>query len=187
MTVLILAEPRSGSTSLAKWFTLHKFGVLYEPFNPLSSIYIPELLDSRFFENTKNKKIVVKELFWPNNLIGQDNVDYKELLSKFDFAIFLHRGNYKDQELSFCYGNEFNSLQQSYVLPKNYRGRHLDRLVFKELKEQFKIFREENRSRTVVDISYEELYELGKIDVIEDMLDFSFRYEFPVGERLRRF
>ena len=90
MIIVILAEPRSGSSNLALWFrNLGDIELLYEPIsNP----------NMKWFKNTQSPKewkfdkeiVVIKETF-------NDVSDFSELIEIADKVIFLHITNYQEQ------------------------------------------------------------------------------------------
>lgn len=179
MTVLILAEPRSGSTHLAGYLRFCGFFTFYEPFNKHSQFFLPEMETCQGLDHHTGKKILVKELFW-GSAAGSDihKIDYQKFISRFDYTIFLHRGNFEEQVRSydFCSTNSLH-LQRPYSIPRDYKSSEENIQVFEQLKDEFKEFRANHTQGRYIDISYEELYQFNKIDLILEFL----RIEKPKG------
>ena len=89
MKVLILAEPRSGSTNLARWFRLNKeFTVLIEPYNANAFDYKKN--SSAYSWEYTTDHLLIKEIYTPD-------IDLKELIKFSDKIIILYRENKKEQ------------------------------------------------------------------------------------------
>ena len=97
MVITILAEPRSGSTNLAKWFSMHKdFTVLFEPFNPdMKTNKWYKFGESPTLWKYDTKYFLIKEIY------NKTNTQLGELISISDKIIILHREDIKTQTESW--------------------------------------------------------------------------------------
>jgi hypothetical protein len=148
MIITIIAEPRSGSTSLANWFSHKKngFTVLLEPITtPGIRWYKNGLPPKSWKYNTPH--LVIKEIYRPN-------MDFSELLEISDKIIILYRENVIEQRESWLMAIKTNNWDKEWIyneeLVKN------DGITFfDELKYGFK---KEYLNSEYFNISYEELY-----------------------------
>jgi hypothetical protein len=183
MKIFVLAEPRSGSTNLAKWFGTQKdFTVFIEPLNPVSIHYKHNKNVFNWGYETKN--ILIKEVFYPNS--GERENVIKSLIDYSDKTIILYREDKIKQFESWLsalktknWGNKWvmNDMGSPTAEEKNY---------FNKLINEFKIGYIDNP--LFFSISYEELYETN--DGIFRLLDFIgldgiTNEGFPLGERYR--
>jgi len=181
MVVTIIAEPRSGSTNLARWFNQNKnFTVFFEPFN----YSMRHTIHYKFGESPKlwkytTKHLLVKEIY--NKHHPQNN----ELLEISDKIIILHRESDEPQKESwinaFITGNWDKSWLHS--TPKEVSDDIVNELynIKRSLKEDFidpdKYFT----------ISYEELYYNNGFQRIVDYIDLPEiqNIDFPYGTKYR--
>ena len=181
MVVTVIAEPRSGSTNLAKWFARNKnFTVLFEPFN-----YSMRYSNShKFGESPKlwkytTKHLLVKEIY--NKYHPQNN----ELLEISDKIIILHRESDEPQRESwinaFITGNWDKSW--SHTAPKEISDGIVSELydIKNSLKKDF------IESNNYFSISYEELYYNGGFQRIVDYINLPEvqNIDFPYGAKYR--
>jgi hypothetical protein len=178
MVVTILAEPRSGSTNLAKWFTRNKnFTVLFEPFNRYTTSY-------KFGESPKLWKYITKH-FLVKEIYNKYHPQNKELLDISDKVIILHRESDESQKESwinaFITGNWDKSW--SHTTPKKLPDDIISGLydIKSSLKSDFidcgKYFT----------ISYEELYYNNGFQRIVDYINLPEvqNIDFPYGTKYR--
>jgi len=94
MVITIMAEPRSGSTSLGNWFYTQKhFTTLFEPITgKMMRWYQKGECPTKWKYYTKH--LCVKEIYQPG-------VDYSKLLSISDKIIILYRENSDEQLASY--------------------------------------------------------------------------------------
>ena len=183
MKILLLCEPRSGSTKLGNWFGLNNdFDVRYET----------ATWDSPHWSGTKPennilrdgyKHLVLKEVFYGRSGEIKTNwVDYMDYVEK---TVFLYREDEEDQIISwnhaivtgnFCGQYPANTVE---LVPDNVN-------FFKKIKKNFQDFREEHKNRAL-NISYEDLYYRNKIHILKEYLelDKELNYMFPIGVRYR--
>jgi len=179
MIIVILAEPRSGSSNLALWFrNLGDIELLYEPIsNP----------DMKWFKHgipisewKFNKEIVViKETFNETN-------DFKELISIADKIIFLHRENYNEQLESFVVAyttNNWDGIWEDKEIKKD----QIDKIepIFKKIKNNFLYFKE--KYPNTLSLTYEKLYYENQIEQVINYtgLDILKKYIFPIKNKYR--
>lgn len=168
MKILLLCEPRSGSTNLANWFYLHKkITVLFEPIsntkNPLKEF------------SFQTEHLLVKETF--NNYDRFDN-----LINDYDKLICLYREDFKNQFESWINAKKTDNWDGQYIFNSQYDLN--EETFFKNLKQSFK---EKFIDKKYFSISYEDLYyENGIEKIIEYLgLDFLKIENWPVGFKYR--
>lgn len=175
MKVLILSEPRSGSTNLANWFYFNKdFTTLFIPSDPKSNWYQKDTLPKDYIYKT------------PHLLIKEDYYHYKDY-SKFieisDKVVCLYRKNENEQIQSWINSKMTNVWHNEWVWKeKNYSIK--EDIFFKELKQSFKekcLDKEE-----YFKISYEELYYDNGFQKILNYLEIEQNNKpFPIGKKYR--
>jgi len=179
MKIIILSEPRSGSTNFSTWFSdKTKFTIFHEPFN----------VDSFDFQKNKplfeygyeTEHIVIREVYYLNKQ------SWEELIKFADKIIVLYREDYQKQLESFSnsiitnnwwfkeyvYENELNKIKQTDV---DY---------FNTIKKEFK---EKYLNKDFFKISYENLYYQNGIEKIKEYLDINelYDYKWPIGKKYR--
>lgn len=180
MKILILAEPRSGSTNLTNWFYFNKNFTVF--FNPTIK---PEFGDSNhsWYQNEihpKDYKYKTEHL-----LIKEDYYHYKKydtFISTSDKVICLYRENEKEQIESWINAKTTNNWDKQWVATKLKNDN--ETLFFKELKDSFKqIYLDKDFFK----ISYEELYYNNGFQKIVDYLELECvkNENFPIGEKYR--
>lgn len=174
MVILLLCEPRSGSTNLANWFYFHKeFTTLFIPSDPTSKWY-KSIPPTDYLYSTKH--LFIKEDYYPHK-------DYSEFINISDKVIYLYRENSTEQIDSWVnaklsnnwdgnwYSNEliYDSNQSAY---------------FTELKQSFK---ESYLDTDNFKISYEELYYNNGLQRILEYLNIDGleNKNFPYGSKYR--
>lgn len=170
MRILLLCEPRSGSTNFANWFLLQKdFTVLFLPTDPESKWYRVEF---PYKYNTKH--LLIKEDFYVKK-------NYDNLISIADKIILLHRENELEQIESWLQAKYTNNWHTQYVFKKEYDKN--EETFFKELKKAFK----ENYLNKYFTISYEELYFSNGLNKVIDYLNIKELQKdlWPVGTKYR--
>jgi LPS sulfotransferase NodH len=173
MVIIILAEPRSGSTNLANWFYLNKnFTTLFIPSDPQSKWYKSE--------SPKDYKYNTQHL-----LIKEDYYHYKnfnDVLDISDKIICLYRENTEEQIESWINAKTTNNWHNNWVL-KNIKN--IDETnFFIELKNSFK---KEYLDKNYFKISYEELYYSNGFQKIVNYLELECvqNTNFPIGRKYR--
>lgn len=178
MTITILAEPRSGSTNLANWFTLYKnFTVLSEPLNKNSRYYKKEEPIREWTYNTEH--FLIKEIYLPGS-------DLTELIDVSDKVILLYRENGIEQLESWLVAVETKNWLLEWVKHHvKVTDQQNKENYFKSLKDGF---RDEYLDNTnFFKISYEELYYKSGFQKVLDYLDLPDleNKNFPYGQRYR--
>lgn len=175
MKILLLCEPRSGSTNLANWFYLDKrFTVLFLPTDPNSKWHRKESPKEYFY---KTEHLLVKEDFYSGK-------DYSELVSMSEKIIFLFRENETDQIDSWCNSKNTGNWHNPWVYKRNTCPEE-EIVFFKQLKNDFKKVMESNQSG--ISISYEDLYQnfgINKIIYYLEINDLKINL-WPVGKKYR--
>ncbi len=147
MVVIILAEPRSGSTNLTNWFYFNKnFTTLFEPSNPESKWFQNNIEPKDYRYNTKH--LCIKETYYPN-------INWNFLLDISDKIIVLYRENTQEQLESFLNSVVTNNWSKSYVY------KNIDDTFTKEKTKFFNQLKSEFKQKYVDNskyfkISYEE-------------------------------
>lgn len=185
MVILLLCEPRSGSTNLANWFYYNKnFTTLFNPDIP------PEhtnSLDDKWYQNGvspkdyeyKTEHLLIKEDFYHYR-------DYSEFTDISDKVICLYRKNESEQIESWVNAKKTNNWSNRWVyLKDDFKLDETEVNFFKELK---KTFRERYlNDPTHFKISYEELYNENGFQKIVDYLNLNCvkNINFPIGSKYR--
>lgn len=178
MRILLLCEPRSGSTNLAKWFSLYpEFTVFQEPLNPLGTDYKKITPVSEWKYDTKH--LVVKEIYTPNKKL-------QELIEFSDKIILLYRENETEQLESWMVASETNQWSVEWMKDRvQISNENLKKDYFLSLKTGFK----ENylNKKEYFKISYEELYYQNGIERILEHLNIECleNSNFPYGKKYR--
>lgn len=177
MTILLIAEARSGSTNLAKWLkkSLPDFHFLNEPYNHRSSDFVGE---GGKIDYTKNN--IISEKYYFNEPLIKDMVD------KSDKVFCLYRENITEQLESYIMAHKTNNWQDEYVAHEIYENlKYFNKEVIKfvETKKQLKYFIEQNNIKT---FSYEDLYINNGIDDLKSFLEIQSDLPFPYGKKYRK-
>jgi hypothetical protein len=178
MIITILAEPRSGSTNLARWFGLQKdFTIFMEPLNPNMAAYgeYKKEISPKLWEY-KTPHLLVKEIFRPET-------DFFELIEISDKVIILYRENISEQTESWLNANKTNNWDKAWVFKENLI-KDEDAWYFNELKKGIK---ENYLDKNYFNISYEELYYNNGFQKILDYLNIDEleNKNFPHGQKYR--
>lgn len=174
MIILIIAEPRSGSTNFANWFFYNK---------KFTTLFIPSDTNSKWYQKEKNPKeykyntehLVIKEDFYPNK-------NYCNFLEIADKVILLHRENEKEQIESWIYSITTNNWDNQYKY-KPIENKEQEK-YFQNLK---KLFKDSFLNKNYFSISYEDLYYKNGINRVMDYIgiDELKDIKFPVGKKYR--
>ena len=178
MNILLLCEPRSGSTQLAVWFFSHKIDTKFETTSKMGPWYLPKGISS--LKYNPEEDLVVKELF------STDWDDISDYINFFDKIIFLHRENTEEQIISYDYGVRNNEWTKPYSIEEGYKTLDTSKEYIEKLKKEFTLFREKFSDETLT-VSYEDLYQRNKINKIISFLNMEDKLtlDFPVGQKLR--
>lgn len=174
MVILLLCEPRSGSTNLANWFYFHKeFTTLYLPSDPKSKWYksIPPI---DYLYSTKH--LFIKEDYYPHK-------DYSGFIGIADKLICLYRENSVEQIESWVNAKLSNNWDGNWSPTSSmYDSNQSD--YFIELKKSFK---ESYLDKDNFKISYEELYYNNGLQRILEYLNIDglVNVNFPYGSKYR--
>jgi hypothetical protein len=182
MIVTVIAEPRSGSTNLAVWFSyLENFTVLFEPTNPTiagNNKFI-DTLPTDWKYNTKH--MLVKEIYTQKNLIQP------ELLKISDKVIVLYREDKVSQFESWKHAIFTNKWDSKWVYKPNLPTEKTINMhnSFLELMDGFK--NEYIDNSDYFKITYEELYYNNGFQRIVDYIGLSEvqNIGFPYGTKYR--
>lgn len=179
MTILLIAEARSGSTNLAKWLkqSLPGYKLFNEPFNYRSSHYVGKNNKIDYNENI----IISEKYFYNEELIN-------EYLKNSDKVFCLTRENKVEQMESYIMALKTENWYSKYI-PKNIYD-NIENFGFRELERfhqsriDFKNFIDTNNLKT---FTYENLYFNNGIDELKTYLNIESDISFPYGERYRQF
>jgi hypothetical protein len=185
MIILLLCEPRSGSTNLTNWFYYNKnFTTLFNPDIP------PEYrnsLDNKWYKNGvspkdyeyKTEHLLIKEDFYHYK-------DYSEFTDISDKVICLYRKNESEQIESWVNAKKTNNWSNPWAYIKDeFKLDETEVNFFKELKKTFK--EQYLNNPTHFKISYEELYNENGFQKIVDYLNLDCveNKNFPIGKKYR--
>jgi hypothetical protein len=176
MVITILAEPRSGSTNLAKWFYFKReFTTLFEPITNEQSVWY------KHGEPPKSWKyitphLLVKEIYRPD-------VDFSELVEISDKLIVLYRDNLVEQTQSWLNAKKTNNWGGKWIFKEDLIKNH-DPSYFNKIKMGIQ---KDYLDKDYFKISYEDLYYNGGFQKILDYLsiDGLINERFPYGSKYR--
>lgn len=183
MKILLLCEPRSGSTSLANWFIENRnFDVRFETAMNDSNDWVGVGINN-IIQRPDCRHLVLKEVYYGR--MSEHVIDWVQYLDFCDKIVFLYRENEQDQIISWNHaqvtGNFCGQYPEGVVEMVKSNAEYLSKL-----KRRFKEFREEHKDRGLT-ISYEDLYMRNKIHILIEYLNLSdeLTYKFPLGQRYR--
>jgi hypothetical protein len=176
MKILLMCEPRSGSTNLTNWFLYKKeFTILYEPITNLQS---------RWYKNGIPPKewiydtpyLIVKEIYHPDT-------DFSELVEISDKIIILYRENENEQSESWLNANKTNNWDKPWVF-KQEIIENGDATFFNRIKSGIK---KDYLDKEYFKISYEELYYNDGFQKVVDYINLECvkNIGFPFGKKYR--
>lgn len=174
MTILLLCEPRSGSTNLANWFFINKkFTVLFIPSDPASKWYQNNIHPKEY--KYKTEHLVIKEDFYPNK-------DYTNFLEITDKVILLYRENETEQIQSWINSTTTNNWHNQYKYRQFENKEQKD--YFRNIKKSFK---DSFLDKDYFKISYEDLYYQNGIKKVINYIgiDELNNIKFPIGQKYR--
>lgn len=172
MIILLLCEPRSGSTNLANWFFKNKnFTVLFLPSDPKSKWYVDKIDKYQF----KTDNLLIKEDFYTDK-------NYEDYIKLSDKIILLFRENENEQVESWVNAKKTNIWHKEWIHKDTMDVNEVN--FFKNLKSSF---REKFINKDYFKISYEELYYKNGFQKILDYvnLDELKNENFPIGKKYR--
>lgn len=178
MIITILAEPRSGSTNLANWFSLNKkFTVFYEPLNIGMKKFNEYKGDSSpkvWKYNTTH--LLIKEIYTPDKNV-------KELIEISDKLIILYRENTLEQTQSWLNAIKTNNWSHPWAYNAEFI-KNENPSYFNEIKKGIK---ENYLNNDYFNISYEELYYNNGFQKILNYLNIDNleNKDFPYGSKYR--
>lgn len=178
MVITILAEPRSGSTNLANWFSLYKeFTILQEPLNKNGINYKKNIPINEWVYNTPH--LIIKEIYTADKPLNT-------LIEFSDKLIILYRENKKEQLESWLIASVTNNWGDKWVNSKigiPHKESKID--YFNKMVNGFEKEYRLNSNNFI--ISYEELYYNNGFERIVDYLNIDDvkNIDFPYGEKYR--
>lgn len=182
MKILLLCEPRSGSTMLGFWFHRQgNFDVRWETTTPDSRhSWKQDLKDIKI--KTGCEHLVLKELVTYRR-------DWDEYLEFCDKVVFLHREDFEDQLISYNYSLTKNIWDQFYSEEEanSVTVKDSNRIILQGIKKHFSGTKEKYFTDSHLSITYEDLYFRNKIHILKDYLNLPDKLDrkFPEGSRYR--
>lgn len=182
MIYTIIAEPRSGGTSLMDWIekSLPDYVIAQEPYFIGNDYWV----DGEDVNNTKwidkYENLFIREIFRQDRIVDP-------LLKKSDKVLCLYRENWYDQIKSILY----QELNDSQYYMTTYKKEHVDELVSDKLiYEKYnhfvktkKDFQEWIKTNNLLCVSYEDLYYGEGINVIKEFFNINTSLKFPLSLR----
>jgi hypothetical protein len=172
MKVLVIAQARSGSTSLLKAIGYSSdLMIVNEPFRDSAKFAD----DYSFLKDTDNIVVkIVDNWFYRVDEFSDPN----KLFSMFDKVIGLTRNNIEDTTTSYLVASHFNSWrksQKNFTLSED----EYDKIILNKYKEQYnhvKKIKEEIQEFNIKQFTYEGLFiDRTELDAIEEYLGFGIR------------
>lgn len=178
MIITILAEPRSGSTNLANWFSNYEsFTVFQEPLNRRGLGYQKNKPINEW--EFKTQHLLIKEVYTPD-------LNLKELIEYSDKVILLYRENYSEQIESWLVASETDNWSSNWIENRiQINGFETKKEYFKNLKNGF--LKNYINKGNFFKISYEELYYKNGFQKILDYINLNElkNINFPYGKKYR--
>ena len=184
MKILLLCEPRSGSTNLGRWFHFQNiFDVRWESAAVGSVDYVRGGIKN-LIQKPDKKHIVLKEIYYGR--LGKIRLNWEEYLDWADKIVFLHREDGHDQAISWNHAMITGNFCSSYPSDDGVQLLDMHMKSFKHQKKTFAEFREKFAARGLT-ISYEDLYMRDKIHILIEYLGLKneLNRKFPEGQKLR--
>ena len=185
MKILILAEPRSGSTNLINWFFFNtKLNIFFNPnIKPETEGFIMDRWDIRYgksnlYKNKTEHLLIKLDFFKSKNYLF-----FTEVVDK---VILLYREDETKQIESWINAKEKDNFVNQWLYSKNnFKLDEIEVSFFKELKNLFK--KQYLSNPNYFKISYEELYYNNGFQRIVDYIDLPEveNINFPYGEKYR--
>ena len=181
MRILIIAEPRTGGTTLMDWLSIELTGYtsITEPYTNTSKKWTDndDITDIEWYKKFDNA--FLKEIF-------EYRFDFTNLIESSDKVICVYRKNWYEQVRSILYGeyvkeflhsysiDEVNSVITEDMIQQRYH------FYNKKLKSTFQNF---IKKHNFINVSYEDLYYGNGIDLIKNYLNINGVTLFPPIER----
>jgi len=183
MKILLLCEPRSGSTNLGNWFVRNEiFDVRFESAAADSPYWSGPSVEDNVMD-PRYDHLVLKEVFYGRkSFIKTDWVDY---INYCDKTVFLYREDEQDQIISWNHARITENFCSQYPAgTTRLLNEHVN--YFTKLKKKYTEFRLEHKDRGLT-ISYEDLYYRDKIHILKEYLGLEdeLKHSFPIGQRYR--
>jgi hypothetical protein len=169
MKILILAQSRSGSTSLNKAiYDKTKIPMLYEPFKPINK----EIYEVQANKIIESSELLVK-IVDSNFMFYENFKDYKDLVKHFDLVIGLTRSDCNENAKSKLVAEITNDWVSSYKKHKIDENIFLTEDYLNKL-EDSKRYKDIILSYDIFQITYEDIY-INKTGIprLEKYLGFS--------------
>lgn len=179
MIILIISEPRSGSTNFANWFHNHNnIEIIFEPITNKNL---------KWFKNGEPISMWKKngDIMLIKETVNLDDYDFSNLISIADKIIFLYRENMNQQLLSYTNARKNNSWDKYWDINsisnqdlENYREE------LSKIKDNYSKIKKNIIDKPIYEISYEDLYNRNKIKDVIKFLDIKIEGTFPYGNKL---
>jgi len=176
MVILLLCEPRSGSTNLANWFLdKREFTILYEPITGPQRKWYQNRVSPKLWKYS-TQYLLVKETYYPA-------VDFSELVEIANKVIILYRENENEQSQSWLNASKTNNWDKQWVFKENL-VKNEDAAFFNQIKEGIK---RDYLDKDYFKVSYEELYYNNGFQRLLDYINLPDleNKDFPYGHRYR--
>lgn len=153
MRILIIAHPRSGSTSFGKWLSMElNYQWVNEPYNN----------DTREWNKNKNERIYsafnslnVVSKFLYSNFKNESQIE--ETIKLFDKVILLKRNNVKESAVSILIAYETNRYHDKYKINNHWIEKNKDKIYNESL--NFIRINKEISKLNGLQITYEGIYD----------------------------
>lgn len=182
MVITIIAEPRTGSTNLLKWFDSH---IEYTTgFEPLTNTRLFKKFLTKSLTFTDYKDISTWKYDTPNLVVKELSLmteHHDTLIKNSDKVIVLFRENYKEQLESFSCAKSNENWFNKYLYTETNLN-DTDLKLLNNTKNNIDYYKSKYFS-----ISYEDLYYRKKIKEVINYLedDSLYSISFPFGKKYR--
>jgi hypothetical protein len=176
MRILIIAEARTGGTTLIDYFekVFTEYEIVTEPYTNLKDwIETNDITNVDWYKKKDN--VIVKEIF-------DGEYNFKNFIDSSDKVICIYRKNWFEQTRSVLYAENGDTFLHNYniedvnkvITEEMIYKRYLHRI--RNLKKSFMDFIESNN---LLSVSYEDLYYEDGIDIIKKYINIESEISFP--------
>ena len=176
MKILIIAEARTGGTTLIDYFEkiFTEYEIVTEPYtNQKEWVKNNDITDIGWYKEKNN--VIVKEIF-------DDQYDFKNLIDSSDKVFCIYRKNWYEQTRSVLYAEEGDKFLHDYNIEdvnKLITEEMIYKRYFNRIRKLKKLFIDFIKKNNFINVSYEDLYYGNGIEIIKNYLNIENETIFP--------
>jgi hypothetical protein len=176
MRILIIAEARTGGTTLMDYFekVFTKYEIVTEPYTNLKDwIETNDITNVDWYKKKDN--VIVKEIF-------DGEYNFKNFIDSSDKVICIYRKNWFEQTRSILYAENGDTFLHDYNI-EDVNELITEEMIYKrymyKIRNLKKIFIEFFENNKFINVSYEDLYYGDGIEIIKNYLNIENKTIFP--------